>query len=121
MLLSLLDEAVNHDEACQFILDKVSLGSETDTSTDEVLRGIKQDLLELAKRRCLSNDHVSADLEESLRRRQGNICHISGSDTDLKPVYMVSPSIIDDQELKQGVSTSNLRLVQTALFVHQCW
>ncbi|KAK2743039.1 hypothetical protein FQN57_004995 [Myotisia sp. PD_48] len=98
----LLYEAIDQEAACRFILEQVSKGSQTNSSTEDVLRGIKADLANLAKRCCLWKDPISADVEASLRQRQGNRCYVSGFDINLKPTYILSPSIFDGEDLKPG-------------------
>jgi hypothetical protein len=119
MLITCVIEQFPSTDAAQFFLDCVS-----QNSPDESLRSVKRGLAVLADKRTpkrnipflqlrpfltartvLRDDPpIEPEIEAALRERQGNRCCVSGRQTDdLKPTYIVSPSIKDDADLRLGV------------------
>ncbi|EGE03154.1 hypothetical protein TEQG_08620 [Trichophyton equinum CBS 127.97] len=74
--------------ASKYVQDRVSQNSETCT-LEETLRSIRQDLVTLARK-------------TALYERDGGRCFISGRTLDVKPTYIISPSIRDDDDLLPG-------------------
>ncbi|KAF3892246.1 APH domain-containing protein [Trichophyton interdigitale] len=86
--------------ASKYVQDRVSQNSETCT-LKETLRSIQQDLVTLA-RKMTCDHYVNPQTEAALYERDGGRCFISGRTLDVKPTYIISPSIRDDDDLLPG-------------------
>lgn len=49
------------------------------------------------------DDKVSPEIEAALFERDGRRCCVNGFETDVKPTYIIAPSIVDDEAIQPGV------------------
>ncbi|KAK2786296.1 hypothetical protein FQN52_007887 [Onygenales sp. PD_12] len=120
LLTTFMLKSVSMDQTSQFILDRISAAggdvsasqledllqpfSSPSSSTHEAVRAVKEDLMALAGKFSSNEPPVNAETDAALRERDANRCVVTGRDDgdDLKPTYIVSPSIKDDPDLQQG-------------------
>ncbi|KAM5463653.1 hypothetical protein MauCBS54593_007414 [Microsporum audouinii] len=95
-----LYNAIDKDLACRFLLDVVTKNPEG--SFEGKLRSILKNLHVLAEKFTCDSPGVSPELCSALKERQNNVCYVSGESGALKATYIVSPSIIDDNEIQPG-------------------
>ncbi|EEQ28553.1 hypothetical protein McanMca71_005337 [Microsporum canis] len=95
-----LNHAVDRNMSGQFLLDKLSNLSQDD-SREDFLRSMIHDLRSLAEKFSRST-LVSSGTIAALRERQNNICYISGSSQDLRATHIISPSVLNDDDLQPG-------------------
>lgn len=115
-----VSSSIDPDDAARYTLERISRSSEHST-LEETLRLLRTDLLTLAMKSkllrahifgldsqsltvviVLPQDKVAPGTEAALRERDGDHCCITGS-TDVIPTYIISPSIVDDEDLHPGV------------------
>lgn len=51
---------------------------------------------------------VAPDIDAAVREREGQRCCVTGWRKDVKPTYIISPSILEDADLKPGVCPPTL-------------
>ncbi|EQL38834.1 hypothetical protein BDFG_00360 [Blastomyces dermatitidis ATCC 26199] len=100
-----INDAIKRAQASRFILSRIPESyPEGAESAEDILRGIKEDLISVARKivRDDDSDAVSSTVESALYERERNRCCVSGHDTGLKPIFIISPSIVDDEDLQAG-------------------
>lgn len=120
-----LNHAVDRNMSGQFLLDKLSNLSQDD-SREDFLRSMIHDLRSLAEK-CMfwgprvfsymlttwkvsRSTLISSGTIAALRERQNNICYISGSSQDLRAIHIISPSVLNDDDLQPGVGSPSLKI-----------
>lgn len=48
-------------------------------------------------------DNVALEIGDAVRERDGHLCCVTGWHDDVKPTYIVAPSILEDGDLQLGV------------------
>lgn len=131
MLRRFVGESLSKIEAARYVLDRLSQVSQAKRPEDTLL-SIKTDLESLAlkgvfvcgRRRILlcagfltssqnvvnRDDRVPPELNAAVRERENHRCCVTGSRNNLSASYIVSPSILQDEELRPGVCLLTLLL-----------
>ncbi|KAK2760389.1 hypothetical protein FQN54_002459 [Arachnomyces sp. PD_36] len=84
-------------DAGQYVLDRIS--KNPDDPVEETLRSVREDLRTLALR--MNREHgVNPETDTALRQRENQRCCVTGWREDVKPTYIVSPSILQDPDFQ---------------------
>ncbi|EAS30355.3 uncharacterized protein CIMG_05834 [Coccidioides immitis RS] len=98
-LRSFLLWAAEPNDAGRYVLRRLSENPQC--TLEETLRSIRKDWLTLANKMC-RDDQVPPQIEAGLRERDGHRCCITGSTVDVKPIYILAPSLVNDSDLCPG-------------------
>ncbi|EEP76611.1 predicted protein [Uncinocarpus reesii 1704] len=105
-LFSFVHSAVVPNDAGRYVLQQLSENPRR--TLEETLRSIREDWMTLALKRSIltvelvSPDEVPCEIKAALNERDGHRCRVTGSDTDVKPTYIVAPSVVHDADLRSG-------------------
>ncbi|KAK2872115.1 hypothetical protein FQN49_002558 [Arthroderma sp. PD_2] len=113
-----LNYAIDQSLASTFLLRAATHIDTENTvgySIEENLRSILRNLHSLAEK-FSRNSAVSSKVDTALRERQNNICYVSGQSGVLEATHIVSPSIIDDDDIRPGVRVSDPILWDFSLY-----
>ncbi|OJD13260.1 hypothetical protein AJ78_06267 [Emergomyces pasteurianus Ep9510] len=91
--------------AGQYVLDRIF--QNPGCTTEATLRSIRKDLKTLALK-CSRDYHITAEVQAALHERDGRQCCITGSPDDVKPTYIVSPSVLCDPDFGDGAPLRQL-------------
>ncbi|KAM5439867.1 hypothetical protein MferCBS31731_004278 [Microsporum ferrugineum] len=89
-------------DSSKYIRDRVAQDSESST-LEETLHSIYEELKVLSKKMSRGDPmNLDPEIEAALYERDGGRCFITGRTAGVKPIYIIPPSILEDEDLQPG-------------------